>query len=108
MSDLKDLMKRAEEIRLKYEELNARNGQEAWRIRDYAMGFVGDVGDLMKIVMAKENLRDMQDVDGRLGHELADCLWSLLIIANYYGIDLENEFHGTMEYISDKIEEQAA
>ena len=108
MSDLKDLMQRAEEIRLKYEESNAKNGKEAWRIRDYAMGLAGDYGDLMKIIMAKENLRDMNDVDGRLGHELADCLWALLVIANYYGVDLENEFHGTMEYIADKIEEDAA
>jgi NTP pyrophosphatase (non-canonical NTP hydrolase) len=108
MSDLKDLMKRAEEIRLKYEESNAKNGREAWRIRDYAMGFAGDFGDLMKIIMAKENLRDMADVDGRLGHELADCLLALLTIASYYGIDLENEFHGTMEYIEQKIEGQAS
>jgi hypothetical protein len=48
MSSLNDLMLRAEEIRKQYEELNAKNGQNAWGIRDYAMGFVGDVGDLQK------------------------------------------------------------
>src|SRR4051812_41357753 len=107
MSDLNDLMQRAEEIRAQYEELNARNGKEAWRIRDYAMGFVGDVGDLQKLVMAKENLRDIDDVDAKLGHELADCLWSVLVIANYYNVDLNKEFSKTMDTISDRIKKKA-
>lgn len=100
------LMQRAEEIRAKYEELNARNGHETWRIRDYAMGFAGDFGDLMKLVMAKENLRDIEDVDAKLGHELADCLWSVLIVASYYGIDLSKEFETTMQTIEKRIEEK--
>lgn len=105
MNTLEDLMKRAEEIRAKYEELNAKNGKEAWRIRDYAMGFAGDFGDLQKLVMAKENLRDIDDVDTKLGHELADCLWSILVLANYYGIDLGNEFEKTMKTIEKRIAE---
>lgn len=108
MKTLSELMQRAEEIRLKYEELNARNGKDAWRIRDYSMGFVGDVGDLQKIIMAKENLRDIDDVDAKLGHELADCLWSLLVISEYYSIDLEQEYLKTMDDISRRIEEKSA
>lgn len=108
MNDLHELMKRAEEIREKYEELNAKNGKEAWRIRDYAMGFAGDFGDLQKLIMAKENLRDIDDVDAKLGHELADCLWSLLVISSYYGIDLEKEFQTTMQNIEKRIEEKNA
>ncbi len=103
-SSLKQLMVRAEEIRAKYEESNAKNGKEAWRIRDYAMGFVGDVGDLQKLVMAKENLRSVKNVDTKLGHELADCLWSILVIANHYGIDLDSEFSETMDTISQRID----
>jgi NTP pyrophosphatase (non-canonical NTP hydrolase) len=100
-------MRRAEEIRAQYEESNAKNGKEAWRIRDYAMGFGGDFGDLMKLVMAKENLRDISDVDAKLGHELADCLWAILILASYYGIDLEKEFLTTMDAITKRISEDA-
>ncbi|HSH18394.1 MAG TPA: hypothetical protein VK978_03345 [Candidatus Saccharimonadales bacterium] len=108
MSSIADLMQRAEEIREKYETLNATSGKEPWRIRDYAMGFVGDVGDLQKLVMAKENLRDIADVDEKLGHELADCLWSILVIANYYGVNLEAEFGKTMQTIEKRIEEKSA
>ncbi len=105
MKTLQELMELAEEIRTQYEASNAKNGKEAWRIRDYAMGFVGDVGDLEKLVMAKENLRDISDVDAKLGHELADCLWSILVISKYYGIDLETEFQKTMEVITKRISE---
>jgi NTP pyrophosphatase (non-canonical NTP hydrolase) len=108
MSEISDLMKRAEEIREKYEKLNALNGMEAWRIRDYAMGFVGDVGELQELVMAKENLRKVDDVDAKLGHELADCLWSILVISNYYGVDLAKEFEKTMQMIEKRIEEKHA
>jgi len=103
MSDLKDLMQQAEVIRLKYEELNTKQGKPVWGIRDYAMGFVGDIGQLQKLVMAQENLRDIADVDEKLAHELADCLWSVLVIANYYGLDLEKEFLNTMAHIADRI-----
>jgi NTP pyrophosphatase (non-canonical NTP hydrolase) len=103
MSDLKDLMEQAEVIRLKYQELNAKQGKTAWGVRDYAMGFVGDVGDLQKLIMAKENLRDIPDMDAKLAHELADCLWSVMVIANYYGLDLEKEFKATMAHIADRI-----
>jgi NTP pyrophosphatase (non-canonical NTP hydrolase) len=103
MSDLKDLMEQAEVIRLKYQELNAKKGQTAWGVRDYAMGYMGDVGDLQKLIMAKENLRDIEDVDTKLAHELADCLWSIMVIANYYGIDLEKEFKNTMSHIAERI-----
>lgn len=103
MSDLKELMEHAEVIRLKYQELNTKQGKNTWGIRDYAMGFVGDVGDLEKLVMAKENLRDIADVDAKLAHELADCLWSVLIIAGYYGLDLDKAFKDTMAHIADRI-----
>lgn len=100
---LHDLMVRAEAIRTKYEVYNAKNGSEAWHIRDYAMAFGGDFGDLMKLVMAKENLRKVDSVDDKLGRELADCLWSILVLASYYGIDLENEFLQTMDAITKRI-----
>jgi len=43
-----ELKKRALEIRAKYNQLNAEQGYNSWQGKDYAMGFVGDVGDLMR------------------------------------------------------------
>lgn len=108
MSSLEELQKKAEQIRLNYEKLNALSGREAWRIRDYAMGFVGDVGDLQRLIVAKENLSHMDDVDAKLGHEIADCLWSLLVIADYYNIDVSKEFETTLAMIEKRIDEKNA
>lgn len=67
-------------------------------------GFVGDVGDLSKIIMAKHGLRDMEDIDTKLAHELSDCLWSVLVLADRYGIDLENQFMKTMDELDTRID----
>ena len=61
------------------------------------MGFVGDVGDLMKLVMAQSGVRKIPDVESQLAHELADCLWSLLVLSQMCGTDLEHAFLQTMD-----------
>lgn len=103
MNNLDELQKRAYEIRRKYNELNQKDGHNTWGPKDYAMGFVGDVGDLQKIVMAKENMRRMDNVNSKLSHELADCLWSLLVISGHYNIDLQSEFLNTMDELEKRI-----
>lgn len=98
-----DLLKRAVEVRTKYDQLNAQRGV-TWNEQDLMAGFVGDVGDLSKIIMAKHGLRDMDDVDAKLAHELADCLWSVLVLADKYRIDLAAEFHKTMDKLDERID----
>lgn len=108
MTDLADLQKRAADIRQRYAALNVKDGHDAWGPKEYAMGYVGDIGDLLKLVMAKENLRHIDDVDTKLVHELADCLWSILVLAEHYGVDLDKEFLKTMDGLEKRIEKAAA
>ena len=103
MSDLADLQKRAQETRRKYDGLNAKDGHTKWDGVDYTAGLMGDVGDLMKLVMAKDGKRRGDDIDAKLRHELGDCLWSLLVIASHYDIDLEAAFHGTMNEFEERL-----
>ncbi len=105
MSDIADLQKRALEIKQRYAELNVKEGRETWGAKEYAMGFVGDVGDLLKLVMAKEKLRPVEGVDAKLAHELADCLWSVLVLADHYGVQIEKEFTTTMNQLETRISE---
>src|SRR6201991_4403209 len=98
-----DLLKRAVEVRKKYDDLNAKRGL-TWNEQNLMSGFVGDVGDLSKIIMAKHGLRGMDDVDARLAHELSDCLWSVLVLADKYGIDLGKEFMKTMNELDGQID----
>ena len=61
------------------------------------LGLVKDVGDLASLVQAKEGIREVEDVDAALAHELADCLWSLIVLADRYGVELEHAFTATMD-----------
>lgn len=100
---LEDIQRRAIEIRRKYDDLNFKQRGVVWNEQQLMAGFVGDVGDLSKIIMAKHGLRPMEDIDGKLAHELSDCLWSVLVLAHKYDIDLSAEFMKTMNELENRI-----
>ena len=102
-----EIIKRARVIRKTYSQLNSREGNKVWGVSEYAQGLVGDVGDLMKLIMAKKGLRFSaeEDVNSALKRELADCLWSVLMIADELGVNLEKEFLATMNKLENKIAE---
>lgn len=102
-SSLTDLTQRAREIRQLYDQLNADRNRPAWNASAFMLGFAADVGALAKLVMARDGLRENDDLDNRLAHELADCLWSILILANECGIDLESSFTTTMDQLEASI-----
>lgn len=101
-----DLLRRAVEIRDKYDQLNLKKRGIQWNEQQLMAGFMGDVGDLSKIIMAKHGLRAMDDVDQKLAHELSDCLWSILVLASKYKIDLAGEFIKTMDQLDERIEKE--
>ena len=103
-----DIIKRARAIRKAYDALNAREGHKVWGVSEYTQGLVGDVGDLMKLIMAKRGLRFSaeENVSAALKQELADCLWSVLTIADELDINLEKEFLATMSKLESKISER--
>jgi NTP pyrophosphatase (non-canonical NTP hydrolase) len=106
--DLHVLRQRAVAIRQKYDELNRAKRGVSWNGQQLMAGFVGDVGDLSKIIMAKHGLRALDNIDAALAHELSDCLWSVLVLADAYGVDLEAEFMKTMNELEGRIDEQLA
>lgn len=106
MVQLENMILRAVEVRHKYDELNDNKNQPRWSGQEYMAGFVGDVGDLSKTIMAKHGLRSMEDVDEKLAHELADCLWSVLVLAHQYQIDIGTEFSRLMDELEERIEQQ--
>jgi NTP pyrophosphatase (non-canonical NTP hydrolase) len=95
--EFRELAERAASIRQRYRTYEkSRYGRE-WTDEEIALGFVGDVGDLVKLVQGKNGVRQFDDLDARLEHELADCLWSLLVLAQVYHVDLEQAFIKTMD-----------
>ncbi|MFA5270304.1 MAG: nucleotide pyrophosphohydrolase [Patescibacteria group bacterium] len=104
--EFQELINRAKLVRDKYTELEIKQCGKRWGALERTEGFVADSGGLMKLVMAKAGLRkihNVDDVDAKLSHELADCLWSILVIADELGIDLEKEFGKAMDALEERI-----
>ena len=98
------LIDQAVAIRKKYAVLEKANYGREWSGEELMLGFIGDIGDLAKLIQAKEGVRSYDDLDSKLAHELSDCLWSIIIIANSYGIDLEAAFIKTMAELDNRLE----
>ena len=86
--DFQTMINRALTVRRLYEEKEKQLYGSPWTREEIALGFVGDVGDLAKLVMAENGKRDIENSHEKLGHELADCQWLLLRLADVCGIDL--------------------
>ncbi len=102
--EFSEIQRRALEIREKYARLEKLNGKE-WTRADLVRGFFGDVGDLAKLTMAEDGLRTIENSKEKLSHELADCLWSLIVIADKYDVNLKESFVQTMDGLEKRIEE---
>ena len=87
---------RALGVRTAYAEAERARFGRPWNSEEIALGLVGDVGDLMKLVQGKAGIRPREDLEAALAHELADCLWSVIVLAEEYGVDLESAFDDTM------------
>jgi NTP pyrophosphatase (non-canonical NTP hydrolase) len=91
-----------------YEKLETKRYGRVWTTEELALGFVGDIGDLAKLIQANAGIRRIDDIQSKLGHELSDCLWSVIVLANKCGIDLVAEFSKNieeqMEFVSKELD----
>ena len=103
--EFNELVKRAVAIRSLYADLEQKRFGAAWTNEELALGFVGDMGDLAKLVIAQNGRREIPNAQKKLAHELADCLWSVMVLANVHKIDLEQSFLKTMDELEEDIAE---
>jgi NTP pyrophosphatase (non-canonical NTP hydrolase) len=102
--ELHDLIEQALSVRAQYALFEQTRYGRSWENDEIALGFVGDVGDLAKLVIAQNGVRDIPDAREKLAHELSDCLWSIIVLAHNYGLDLETVFMENMDALSQQIE----
>ena len=101
--EFKQLVAQGIKVQKAYAMKNEADGYNQWTAAEYMQGYVGDVGDLAKLIMAKNNFRHKEKVDEKIAHELADCLWSIIVLADQLNIDLEREFLKTMNELDARI-----
>lgn len=103
--EFKQLIQRALEIRKKYAEFEKERYGREWTTEELTLGFMKDMGDLAKLVQASEGIRRVDDLDSAIGHELSDCMWSIIVLADKLGVDLEKAFVKTMNDLDNHLEE---
>ena len=103
-----DLQQAAMQLNDLYEQMEVKRWGRVWTTQELALGFMGDVGDLAKLVQAHAGVRTIDDYQAKLGHELSDCLWSIMVLANKCGVDLEAEFVRNTREISEYVKGELA
>jgi len=103
-----DLEQAALQLNDLYEQLEVKRWGRVWTTQELALGFMGDVGDLAKLIQAHAGVRTIEDHKAKLGHELSDCLWSIMVLAHKCGVDLESEFVRNTREISEYVSGELA
>ena len=103
MSDFNQMIGRAKKIRDLYAKHNEQAGIKKWTASDYADGMVGDMGDFIKLLMAKNGVREIDNTENKIEHEVADIFWSLLVICDELGVDLQKSFDATMDELESRL-----
>ena len=99
-----DLVRVVLETRQLFERYEEKSLGKKWGNEELLVGLVTDVGDLARIVLAKEGYRSINgDVDMALRHELADCLWVIIILSEKYKVDLPSAVLEMSKDIKKKI-----
>ncbi|WP_198684005.1 MazG nucleotide pyrophosphohydrolase domain-containing protein [Brachybacterium sp. YJGR34] len=98
-----DMTARARQVRSLFADVDVSRSRRPWSTEEVMLGFVGDVGDLAKLVLGKAEVRPRADLEDALAHELADCLWSLLVLADEYEIDLNAAYHQLMDDLDEDL-----
>jgi NTP pyrophosphatase (non-canonical NTP hydrolase) len=101
--EFRRIIDRALTVRHYYEEKEKQLYGSPWTRQDLALGFVGDVGDLAKLILAENGKRTITDSKEKLEHELADCLWSIIVLAKLHDVDLETSFMKTMDELENYL-----
>ena len=101
--DFTEMQEMARSVRASYAELEAASYGREWTTEEIMLGFLGDVGDLAKLVQGKAGVRPRDDLDQALAHELADCLWCVITLADAYDVDLESAFGQAMDELTEAL-----
>lgn len=75
-----------------------------WQPLSMLASLAEEVGELAKEINHREGIKMKKEteLEGDIGLELADILFSLICLANHYEVDLEAKFKKTMEKYSSR------
>ena len=71
--DFSEGVERALSVRAQYADLKQTRYGRLWKNDEIALGFMGDVGDLARLMIAQNGVRDIAEAREKLAHKLSDC-----------------------------------
>jgi len=101
--ELQKLINRAMDLRTQYEKKERQLYGLPANAEDIAQGLLGDVNNLVKLVMAEHGKRDIANSTEKLGAQLSHCLWSVIVLAKMHNIELEQSFMETMDRLESHL-----
>jgi len=101
--ELQKLINRAMDLRRQYEKKETELYGAPSTDEDIAQGFLGDVNNLIKLIMAERGKRNIANSREKLEAQLAHCLWSVIVLAKMHNIDLERSFMETMDRLENHL-----
>jgi len=103
MMDFQKLTNRAPDLHRQYQEKQKQLYGTPSTSETVAQGFLGDVNNLAKLVMAEQGKRSIADSREKLGALLSHCLWSVIVLAKMHDIDVEQSFMETMDRLESHL-----
>ena len=101
--ELQKLVNRAMDLRRQYEKKETELYGTPATDEDIAQSFLGDVNNLIKLIMAENGKRTIANSKEKLEAQLAHCLWSVIVLAKMRNMDLEQAFMETMDRLENHL-----
>jgi NTP pyrophosphatase (non-canonical NTP hydrolase) len=90
--NLKEIVEKSIASKEEYAQFEKTHYGREWTQEEIYVALVSDIGDLGRLVLSKEGVENIADVEKKLKHELGECLWGIAALAGKYNIDLEDAF----------------
>lgn len=101
-----DLVKTVMKTRKLLEKFEQKSTGKQWGNEELLIGLVTDVGDLARLVLAKEGYRSVgKNLDKALRHELADCFWAIIVLAEKYKVNLPEALQEMSSDLQEKLKD---
>ena len=81
-----------------------------WSIEGSTMELATEVGDLTELVLRKEYFKQnvYDDIEYQIQDEIADILFILFRIADYYNIDVDRAYREMEHLVSERLKSRGA
>ena len=101
--EFQKLVNRAMDLRGQYEKKETELYGTPATDEEIAQSFLGDVNNLVKLIMAENGKRTIAHSKEKLEAQLAHCLWSVIVLTKMRSIDLEQSFMETMDRLENHL-----